>query len=169
MSTPATDFTTPAPQEFSVAEIRARRVELASIQKTLLLHKLDRGGPRMQMLMTASTRSGLGIFAVMLLLTMMGRDLNIFVFFAPVAFLPPALISYFRWTGPKSWAEVLDPQLAAYQPVNRTAFRHLQEDLRRAGQIVSSMVDDWLEAEKAALDAAQFPPFRPTSFLERKL
>lgn len=57
-------------------------------------------------------------------------------------------------TYPRTWAELIDQELDAYDPVDASAYRNLQQRTRDAGYLDLDEVRLWVSVERSALDVA---------------
>ncbi|MDP9877694.1 hypothetical protein J2W25_001999 [Variovorax boronicumulans] len=71
---------------------------------------------------------------------------------------------------PKTWSALLDVDLAAYEPVDRQAYRNLQERTRTSGYFEHAAIAAWLRDERDAVEmAAGWRKPRNSAFLNKKV
>lgn len=71
---------------------------------------------------------------------------------------------------PRTHAAHLDQLLADYSPTSKDAYRHLQENIRRAGYFDRYLIEMWISEERAAIDGAAGSSARPSmGFLDKEI
>ncbi|MDP9912309.1 hypothetical protein J2W27_004435 [Variovorax boronicumulans] len=73
-------------------------------------------------------------------------------------------------SAPKTWSALLDVDLAAYEPVDRDAYRYLQDRTRSTGYFEHAAIAAWLRDERDAVEmAAGWRKPRNSAFLNKKV
>jgi hypothetical protein len=75
-----------------------------------------------------------------------------------------------RSARPKTWTGRIDQLLAAYAPIDKKAYRRLQQQTRDLGYLETDLVFQWLQHERHAIEAAAgwLDP-EPGGFLNKKV
>ncbi|KOF55411.1 hypothetical protein AD428_00725 [Achromobacter sp. DMS1] len=70
---------------------------------------------------------------------------------------------------PWTYVSLLDNLLAQYDPIDVTAYQHLQDEARELGSVSRANVPGWLKIEIAHLDKQAPAKQAPAHFLDRQL
>ncbi|WP_277594449.1 hypothetical protein [Pseudomonas chlororaphis] len=151
--------------------IEQKRRQLRKIGNTWQNQKIRSLGPRGIWAVLLGCSASLLVFLVSTLLQdfagfSRGKDVVLVV--AVAAFFAVRYVVLKRSTRPMTYAELLDTQLSAYDPVDVAAYRAFQNQVRIHG-LKEDDVHYWLAQEYQALATLSGPIKRRKSFIDRKL
>jgi hypothetical protein len=144
-----------------------RRVRLYTLEKIMRLAETNRVSPRLQHVSAMTLLSTLCALGLHTVLSKMG--LAVPPYFVPSVIALSAGMSAWRWTGARSWAELLGHELARYEPLDAPAFQAFQQHCREQSSIPLDAARSWLAGELQALDrqaAQEAQRQRPNPFLK---
>ena len=129
-------------------------------------------GPRANFALLVGGGAGVALMACFFGLDRFGLRIPSLVFNGcPIAVA--ALTMYFvgeHSKRPTTWTGKLDQLLAAYDPIDREAYRRLQQRTRDLGYLESDLVYEWLGFERHAIEiAAGWRKTKPDGFLSKKV
>lgn len=98
------------------------------------------------------------------------KDIRQYIFWLPyVAGFVASVVVKLRSKKPRTWSDALDQELAAYNPVDKAAYRELQRHTRTGGFLDYRYVNDWLLLERDALERAAGLRRARDNFLNKKV
>lgn len=163
----------------TTAEAKAKFQQLRTIDIAMLRSGQSINGPRFG----RATMAGAAVCVALLGLSYLVENSGL----APWATLPPDVrhalfwlpyalgFGVFLWVNvkssyPRTWVDLIDAKLAGYEPVDREAYRRLQQRTRDAGFLDYHEVREWVLMERHAVEIAsgRLTPSRET-FLRKKV
>ncbi|MNV55853.1 hypothetical protein D3C71_1481040 [compost metagenome] len=134
-------------------------------------------GPRTSKATVASMMAFLGVLAVSRALEWIGWVPVVTIFdmrwsgLLSIAGGAAAYVLVQLWSSaPKTWSALLDVDLATYEPVDRDAYRYLQDRTRSTGYFEHAAIALWLRDERDAVEmAAGWRKPRNSAFLNKKV
>lgn len=113
----------------------------------------------------------LGIFLGFILLVALGltRRADDYVYLPLIACIA---IAY--WMNnfshlPKTWTEKIDAELNQYDPIDKDAYRHLQDEIKGQNRPLFDCFEAWLEKERSAVLESQPRPVPSLKFLQKQV
>lgn len=149
---------------------RQKTPSLCWLEQALRLAEWGRASPRHHHVSGIAVIAALCTAALKSLLSWAGLEAP--PYFLPAAFGVAVLVAFWRWRGPASWPELLDQELARYEPCDVEAFKSFQAYCRAQGGIDFAEMRSWLDSEQQALTRRQVRDGqreRPSQFLSRNL
>lgn len=138
---------------------------LLNIERCLVQRQHASMGPRQGFAMLCGLAS---LCAAFFVLSQAGVRQSFFISLAvavPVFFL---VLHYSK--RPRTWTAKLDQLLAAYDPIDKEAYRRLQQRTREAGYLERDLVHEWLGFERHAVRVeAGWERAAPDGFLNKKV
>lgn len=152
-------------------QVEKKRRQLRKIGNTWQNQKIRTQGPRGLQAILLGALAVLVVYLVSFLLRdflhfSLARDVEFVV--AAVVFFAVRYVALKRSTLPRTYTELLDNQLSAYDPVDVAAYRAFQDQVRNGG-FNEDNVHYWLAQEYHALGRPSGPIKRHKSFTTRKL
>lgn len=154
------------------ADWRKLSQQLRSIERSLAQREHMTPGPRAGFGLLVATGLGVGMAAVFFGIHQLGLLVD-----SPVFHLLPMLSAFVCFflvlllsKRPKTWTEQIDSQLAAYEPIDKDAYRKLQSVVRELGSLELQSVEEWIHTEQHALKIASgWRKAAPDGFLNKKV
>lgn len=98
------------------------------------------------------------------------KDIRQYLFWLPyVAGFLASVVVMLRSEKPRTWSDALDQELAAYNPIDKAAYRELQRHTRTGGLLDYRYVNDWLPLERDAVERAAGLRRARDTFLNKKV
>ena len=98
------------------------------------------------------------------------KDIRQYIFWLPYIAGCVAAVAVKLWSKkPRTWSDALDQELADYNPIDKTAYRELQQHTRAVGFLDYRYVDGWLVVERDAVERAAGLRRARDTFLNKKV
>jgi len=70
---------------------------------------------------------------------------------------------------PKTWTEKIDAELNQYDPIEKDAYRHLQNEIKSQNRPLYDCFEAWLNKERSAVLESQPRPVPSLKFLQKQV
>ena len=158
---------------------RRKWKQLKDIERTVIHGRRSTSDPRSSRAIVIAALSCAGVFAAFYALEKAGINYHDLPWktaqqtldWAPfvVAVLAYVLVQRFS-SLPHSWTAQIDKLLAFYEPIDRDAYRRLQQRTQEIGYLESDFVREWIGFERSAIEkAAGWHRPKPAGFLNKRL
>lgn len=149
---------------------RKKWQHLKEIEKTLVMRKQGMTGPRASFAFLTGGGIVAGLMTIFIGIEQFGQHIPSVIFnLVPLsASFVCFILILWRSKRPKTWTEELDQQLLAYNPINKDAYRQLQQKTMEIGYLDTHQVCEWLSLERKAIDVASgWRQASPDGFLSK--